>query len=324
LLCNIITRGNSKRMANIFNSMTYYDISGICLQRSRKATLIPPPQRLELQKSPYVGPDAHTQYALDMRRKAEILKYATMQTQTNSLTKAQRFAQLVNGSSQRRNYSSELLQGIVEGTLSCENLNNNVPTSTASCDIPGPEMMITLDPTVPLYNYVINRDPYSILPVEDTRQYITYIQTDIAISSTSPTELFVLYIDNNILNPQTTFQFTLPFTIQTTPASSTMSVIATFVYVYYNSTLLATNDTNGAYTNGVAPLIKTVPTVLTPYSSPVLGFSTGVLSVSNLSLYTNPGYILDVKVIFLLNLGFEVTAVTVCNPAGSAGLQISS
>jgi hypothetical protein len=86
---------------------------------------------------------------------------------------------------------------------------------------------------------------------------------------------------------------------------------------------LASNDKNGDYTNGILPLISSVPIVTTPYSQIVPGFFTGMLNVSNLSLYTSPGYVLDVKVIFLINLGYDVTVQVICNPSGSSGLQIS-
>jgi len=313
-------------MANIFNSMTYYDISGVCIQRSRKALLIPPPQRLELQKSPYVGAGAHSQYELDMRRKAEILKYDKGGDKVNRLTKAEQFAQLANGSSQRRNYSNQLLQGIIDGVLSCETLNSGVPTMSSSCDIPGPEFEIVLDPTVPLYNYVTNTDAYSLLPVEDTRQYITYIQTDVLVSSIAPpNELFLLYIDNKIEKPLTTFQFTVPFTISTYPSTYPSSIVYLnpYVYAYYNSTLIATNDKNSLFVKGVSPLMKTVPAVTVTYTKTSSGFFTGVLRVDGLSLYTSPGYVLDIKVIFDLAFNLGITWQVICNPAGSAGLQIT-
>ena len=67
-----------------------------CQQRSKLQLFNQPIIRLELQKSPY---DKYTKAQLDMRRKAEILKYAPIQqtNQTNNVTKKQKWAQLVNG-----------------------------------------------------------------------------------------------------------------------------------------------------------------------------------------------------------------------------------
>jgi hypothetical protein len=73
----------------------------ICKQRKRQQLFSTPPIRLELQKSPYEiqqNGKKYTKNQLDMRRKAEILKYSSnvMSTQTNSFTKSQKWAHLVN------------------------------------------------------------------------------------------------------------------------------------------------------------------------------------------------------------------------------------
>jgi hypothetical protein len=92
--------------------------------------------RTELQESPYQN--GVTQQQLNMRRKAEILKYNSTKssTQTNGITKNQLFSKIVS-----TNYTP------------CSVDANNKPVSTSSSGIPGPPMYLFEDPNVTLYNY---------------------------------------------------------------------------------------------------------------------------------------------------------------------------
>jgi hypothetical protein len=70
-------------------------IQSICsLRRAQMLTNVPP-SRIELEASPYVS--GYRKIDLDMRRKAEILKYQNASLKTNSFTKRQQFSRLVKG-----------------------------------------------------------------------------------------------------------------------------------------------------------------------------------------------------------------------------------
>ena len=73
-----------------------FALKSICQQRSKQLMYNRPPPRNEIV-SPYNG--IYTKEQLDMRRKAEILKYNNnaSSSKTNNLTKGQRWAQLVRG-----------------------------------------------------------------------------------------------------------------------------------------------------------------------------------------------------------------------------------
>lgn len=299
---------------NVFNNTSYMDISGVCLQRARKQLLVPPPTRLELQATPY---NAYTQYQLDMRRKAEIFKYGSSSTHTNGLTKSQKFSQLVN--SPQRTYSVQVLEEVLDGTITCPGNHDLVHTLTSSCDVPGPVQTIYLDNTIPLYNYKTGTDPYSQLPVVNERQYITNIETDIIVINSVITELFVLYIDNAILEPTTTFEFSVPFVIGT---SGRVPVINdAFVYVYYNNTLMTSNDTKGQYAGGTPPIITDVPNVTYEFYKSDAQTYTGMLNVTNCVMYTTPGFILDIKLLLFMQppIDFQV----IMNPVNGPGLSFS-
>lgn len=106
-----------------------------------------PPPRLNIV-SPY---PAYSNFQLNMRRKAEILKYTSSQqnTKTNTFTKNQLFANLaknINAISQyqiNESYTNRVC-----------NEDKTKPTLSSSCDVPGPPIILQYDPKVPLYNYI--------------------------------------------------------------------------------------------------------------------------------------------------------------------------
>jgi hypothetical protein len=122
-------------------------LNSFCVLRKSKAlNNIPTPPRTELQPSPYE--QGFTQNQLNMRRKYEILQYHpnAQSTQTNKLTKKQQYAQAVSGNSPYKKYIPP------SDDIVC-------PVPTTSSDIPGPSIVLYLDDTVPLYNYVPVKDP---------------------------------------------------------------------------------------------------------------------------------------------------------------------
>lgn len=142
----------------------------LCAQLTAKRQLqltTIPPTRVELQKTPYTD---YTKYQLDMRRKAEILKYNSNSqgSKTNNMTKAQKWAGVVNG-------NGPVKQSRINALINSNNNNSCpndalIPTPTSSSDVPGPIILLIDDETVPLYNYNKNVDPYSILGITDNNQ----------------------------------------------------------------------------------------------------------------------------------------------------------
>jgi hypothetical protein len=92
--------------------------------------------RTELQETPYKG--SITQDQLNMRRKAEILKYNSTQTnsQTNAPTKNEVFSQIMRGSYKQ-----------------CSVDTRSKPVSTTASNIPGKPMYLFEDTNIQLYNY---------------------------------------------------------------------------------------------------------------------------------------------------------------------------
>jgi len=87
---------------------TNISIKVLCDQR-KKQMLFNNPQFRFTPVSPYNG--NFTKFQLDMRRKAEILKYSNMSSssKTNNLTKAQKFAQIIKGNTQKQSFQNKTI-----------------------------------------------------------------------------------------------------------------------------------------------------------------------------------------------------------------------
>jgi len=157
-----------------------------------------PPTRLNLV-SPY---GTYTQYDLDMRRKAEILKYNTSTTQ-GTITKSQKWGRVVNTSVNPSSITSTIIDCPVD-----------MKTPTSSCDVPGPVILLYNDQNIPLYNYQSNTDAYSLLETQnnDPFKIAGIIQNETYNDTTFLCVLKIFDITSTI----TTFEIVIPITLKIT------------------------------------------------------------------------------------------------------------
>lgn len=120
-----------------------------CYQRKLRMLFNTPFTRLT-PISPYQG--NITKEDLDMRRKAEILKY---NSQVGKPTKTQKYSQTVRG-----NNPSQKTIRTNNNNADCDSIYK---LSTSS-DVPGPPIYLYLNKDIPLYNYSGQERTYSILP----------------------------------------------------------------------------------------------------------------------------------------------------------------
>ena len=272
----------------------------IYLQRQKMQLLNIPPTRFT-PISPY---PANTRFQLDMRRKAEILKYsaAKTNTKTNNFTKSEKWAQLVSGNFQRRTYSQNDIINATNNLLDCSS-NETILTPTSASGVPGPIMYLYNDPTVPLYNYVINRS-YSILDDNNTQSWNINPYNDISCENGEQTLVSLLGIRKYIQNDYTTFNLTTSVgiyvvgTVDSAGKSSavTLSVSNIGCAIYYNDTVAATPtvSTYGLYSLTV------------DLSNSTMGAFSASLFVGNITtddftLYTKPNMVYDIKLTFTLS-----------------------
>jgi hypothetical protein len=201
---------------------TNASIYTILQQRRQRALYYVPPMRLNLN-SPY---PTFTKMQIDMRRKVEVLKYKNQNSQTNNLTNAQKWSQLVSGNSPYSISQNTALTLSQTDDLTCAS-DSLIPTLTTACDVPGPPMYLTYDPNVPLYNYSVNNLVSAISSIPDnslwkiyTRNEITFLQqkelTFYPVVYPIPMiemELGVIIITNNISSPTTAYTINTPIAI---------------------------------------------------------------------------------------------------------------
>lgn len=121
------------------------NLSDACVARaSAMLNNVPPPRYTPVNPYPQ-----YSQTQLDMRRKIEIFKYAGKDyQQSNSLTQKQQWSLLANNAARGSNRSNQYY-------CSSDRL---IPTLSSACDVPGPIITLTYDPSVILYNYASQLD----------------------------------------------------------------------------------------------------------------------------------------------------------------------
>jgi hypothetical protein len=289
----------------------------ICNQRKRQQLFNIPPIRVELQTSPYLN--GFTQSQLDMRRKVEILKYnpVLQGNQTNSLTRSERWAQIVNGFTQRRSS----LQTTNRDTSCPDDDFLHIPTS--SSDVPGKVVDLYLDPNVPLYNYIKSGDPYSILPPEDTIPWSVSFTTNNTTDENTDNEVLALYIrsiedstNSDIFTLTTPIAYYITGTCTTVPTGKLrlMNNNMEFKMLYGDSNVLV--DT---------PSISFNPGIMDISLNSIGNFSAklyvGNLIVSNIDIVPQYKFIYDLKFYFDITSSFTVAGDSIANNLSNFKVQ---
>jgi len=165
-----------------------------------------------LQNNPYDGTvDANARkYELDMRRKAEILKYNRNNGQP---TKKQSWTQIANGRTPYKRYISQtqIQQGISDACLTSLSAQINAPTLSNNAGIPGPSFMVKLDDNVPLYNYTNTiQNVYGVENKSSGEEYTVVTNYD----QYSTSNIFSLFIQPDITTVYKTFNLSIPVAVE--------------------------------------------------------------------------------------------------------------
>jgi hypothetical protein len=244
-------------------------IFNVCSQYRARQLFVPPNlNRIEMGTIPTRTIDNLQNVTLDqlnMRRKAEILQYNPnrQSNQTNSATKTQKFALLVNAPPRINNWN-RVANNANDGIPGCSDDLTPVPTS--SSDVPGPIMNLIYDKNIPLYNYINPiqtrgyTDVTNVLP--NTEFQFNYTK-NILIQESTPTDVISVYFkDLNEQSQTVPLSFTIPLGVYmsgTIPTSNSASM-----------TITLTNITVGLYLND--GLITTIP-ITNPSNSIVFNVS---------------------------------------------------
>ena len=273
---------------------TNVDISynNICqIKRLQLLYNVPPPRYTPL--SPY---PKYTQQQLDMRRKAEILKYTAnnQNSKSNGFTKSQRWSNAVNGSN--RNTAAACIQN-----------QDMTPTPTYFSDIPGPVQYLVRDTTIPLYNFNANTNAYGIGTNITAEKWQLIVDNDAYFTNGKRARLFRLFILANIDKPTYSFQYTTPVAFYVQGANGVVSNGAV-ADVSCGLTITAINTV--VVYNGAAVNLQTNATceiTNVSYNSDPTSYSfffyLGIMTISIPNLYTTQGFIYDVDVTFSIDTG---------------------
>jgi hypothetical protein len=293
-------------------------ITNACNQRKIQMLYNIPPSRYDV-KSPY-NEFSFTQRDYDMRRKIEILKYEgnKTNTKTNMLTKKERWSQIVNSKIQPKILPTNTK------IFDCS-LDDYIPTPTSSCNIPGPITYLVYNKNVPLYNYKVNNF-YSIINKNDLENWQYFINNDIIFSNGINTKLMTLYIKPNVELYSYTYSFSIPIgfyvfgtNINTSLLNNdiaindiSLNIDSIELSVYYNdvkvklekSVIIQPQDISMNYN------LSLTSTVNRDVSYNIISYL-GTLNVSNLYLFTEPGYIYDIYLKFNLSTDVYTKNVTI-------------
>lgn len=254
--------------------------------------------------SPYSS--GFTKLQLDMRRKAEILKYSANKSssQTNSLTKKERFALLARWVKNTPSTTEEVL-------TACD----SVQVPTTSSDVPGPVMLLKMDETVPLYNYSeFNTRTYpDYIPIDTTQWQFIPLQ-NIIIYDNAKESTHYLIINNNVDQPVHTYTITVPIGITLAgliPASYVppidfsggilqLNITQADLVVYYMNNIVTTVSPNNL--TGASMRISVPVHNVNKWAFNATRFI-GNLVFNNVQLYTAPTYVYK----FAINVNITIT-----------------
>jgi hypothetical protein len=212
-----------------------------CQQRRLRQLLNIPLTRFT-PENPYVSGN-FTKMQLDMRRKAEILKYSPNKsaTQTNNLTKKEQFALLAKGNS---SVSQSLLN---KSRINCA-VEKRIPMPSSSSDVPGPVTYLYSDETVPLYNYSnYNTRTYPDYVTTNLNPWQFVVQPDTLVYSNGTSNIYYLIIQNAINQPLYYYTITTPVGLSIAGSilpncsgNITVSLQSMTLAIYYGNSLVNT------------------------------------------------------------------------------------
>lgn len=296
--------------------------SSFCNQRTIAQIYNVPLPRFSLDSiNPYKS-GLYTKPQLDMRRKAEILKYSAnaSSTQTNNLTKGQRFALLARGRLPTPSQSALNAASKNGGVLDCS-MDNMIPTPTSSCNVPGPVIYLYEDDSVPLYNY----------SNFNTRSYPQYVPDNmemwqfISFPNVPPSgNLYYLILNRTVDQTQYVYDIVTPIELDfsgivpstNSSANLTIDLSNVVLNAFYNGNSAGSFPASNESSLRVQFRLST-NTTGAKFNA---GVFMGALQFNGILLYTAPTYVYT----FSLQYNFVVSSDNPGDPYGTTFLKNSN
>lgn len=204
-------------------------------------------------------------------------------------------------------------------------LDNMIPVPTSSSDVPGPIINLFNDTNIPLYNYAGSANQnYAITDVIETENFKTknadantyafYTITADSNGLTTETEpaettISTLYITNIVDSPLYVYELYVPIGIHFEGKYITTTIDASFGSIGLSIPLSGFNPqvifvTNAVSTNRIVSFhnnptsIRDISFNITDKMADFSGtIYIGMLKITNIDLYTAPGYIYDINIL---------------------------
>jgi len=290
----------------------------LCAQRKQQQLLNVPPSRIEML-NPYENSNV-TKSQLDMRRKAEVLKYEQGNTKTNTLTKKQSYTQVMNGSSRpiSNDYINKNINpvtaSLASAVLACN--TENIPKSSSESGVPNDYLnnvnTLYYDSNVPLYNYInpVLTRSYGIINPPLSTSVINY---SVFPNATNDNQVSIVEFTDATTNPTYTLSLlNIPIALQIFGQINGNNVNITFdsieindisLRILYNSEIVTPNsDITYTFTpannNYIVNVTNNANLNNTTFSGTVY---IGNLSFYNIVLYASPGFIYSFETLYTIN-----------------------
>jgi hypothetical protein len=272
------------------------DLTSICYQRIQNQLHNVPPNRVTPSNPYKMQQDLDPNYdfnvfnnKLNMRRKAEVLSYKQGQ-QTNGTTKKEFYSKITNP-----RFGNKI--------LTCPN-DTSIPTATSSCDVPGPITYLFKDNSVPLYNFATNADPYAIINPRPNAEWNFYPTPDIMLKNSVEKTIATIIISDNIESSYLTFNFSTPVAIYVTGSNTSYNsfdISFNFNFkpicnIYFSNNLVTSVRPNITYPRNTVSIHGATKNAV--YSAYIYY---GMITVNNLVLYTEPGFVYDIRLTLSMN-----------------------
>lgn len=300
------------------------NIDALCTQRRLKMLFNVPPTRFT-PESPYKynssGQLQFTKHQLDMRRKVEILKHNKSSTQGNKQTKKEQWSHMNS-----RKYSIRKIIGnasLLPGTTVVSSVDcATVPTSSKKTDVPGPEIILQQDNSVPLYNYGAPVRTYGFLNEENANGFEVISNGEIKTFYDGMYGfLACLKIMDSIDETSKLFRIEMPFTLGysknvgvsvTQEISGNISLVPpttgqNTTKIYYSGT----NTNSGTHSFA---LISGASTYEFPTSTDAIVESplVGVIQIDNIFVQTQPDFFYEIAQQVELATDMSLSLITPC------------
>jgi len=291
-----------------------------------------PPARINVV-SPYVTTN-YTKFDLDMRRKAEVLKYQRGSTKGDTLTKKQQWSQISKGNYQvlSPSYINRITKRETDAVKIVDCSAGLILTPLSASNVPpDPNVPFLYDDNrVPLYNYLnpISTRAYGFqnVPLNTNMIFQTIVYNNtICETNISNKIASILFLDNANQNAYTLSIQNIPLAINIQGDLSGNNTIINDTIL--NDTVINSIQLNVYYNNNVVPdrslyqynyspntLLQnynlTISSNIQQNGNTFKGIQyIGTVSIYNILLYANPGFIYD----FELNVNMSYISSKVPN-----------